>query len=97
MAKHLDRMAGEGLALPSGPSWEAFLADIEHRLSATAPRDRFEHSSALSASTNRMLALMENLQAAILVESPDHQVALANSAFCQIFGRNRSGLMTGFA
>jgi signal transduction histidine kinase/CheY-like chemotaxis protein len=33
-----------------------------------------------------MLALMENLQAAILVESPDHQVALANSAFCQIFG-----------
>jgi signal transduction histidine kinase/CheY-like chemotaxis protein len=32
-----------------------------------------------------MVALVENIQAAILVETPDHKVALANQALCQVF------------
>ncbi|MBI1751709.1 MAG: response regulator [Acidobacteria bacterium] len=77
-------MRAQGVALPEGPLWDAFLEDIEARLSEAA--SQAQSTQALSATTTRLVALMENLQAAVLVESPDHRVALANTTFCQIFG-----------
>ncbi|WLT31212.1 ATP-binding protein [Geothrix sp. PMB-07] len=82
--EHLERMRAQGLILPEGPAWEAFLEDIEAGLSAAAGQS--QSAQALSATTTRLVALMENLQAAVLVESPDHRVALANTTFCQMFG-----------
>jgi len=83
---YLERMKAEGLALPEGPLWDAFLQDIDTRLATAALIEQTQPAHALSATTTRLVALMENLQAAVLMESPDHRVALANSLFCQMFG-----------
>jgi signal transduction histidine kinase/CheY-like chemotaxis protein len=82
---HLDRMKATGMTLPEGPAWDAFLTDLEARLSIASMLERTQGANALSATTTRLVALMENLQAAVLVESPDHRVALANSCFCEMF------------
>ena len=87
---HLERMKAMGMALPEGPLWESFLEDMESGLSVNARLVMSQGNTALSATTTRLVALMENLQAAVLVESPDHRVALANTLFCQMFGLEQS-------
>jgi PAS domain S-box-containing protein len=49
----------------------------------TAPRAREEK---LKVTSSRLTTLLENLQAAVLVEDESHRAVLANQAFCDMFG-----------
>lgn len=48
--------------------------------------DRYRAEDALLTSTVRMRTLIGSLPAAVLVESSDHRVALANDQLCDLFG-----------
>jgi two-component system sensor histidine kinase/response regulator len=48
--------------------------------------DRRAREEALRVTTSRLSTLVENLQAAILVENELHHAVLANQAFCDTFG-----------
>jgi len=47
--------------------------------------ERKHSEAALATITNRLMALIENMQAGILVETEDRQVALINETFCRHF------------
>jgi PAS domain S-box-containing protein len=55
---------------------------------ATQIRDRNFAKAKLRATTSRLLALIENLQAGILVEDEERQIVLVNQEFCNLFGIN---------
>jgi PAS domain S-box-containing protein len=48
--------------------------------------DRKRVEEDLRSTTSRLTALIENMQAGILVEDESRRIALVNQAFCQIFG-----------
>jgi len=47
--------------------------------------ERKHHEAALATINSRLRALIENMQAGILVETEDRQVALINETFCRLF------------
>ena len=47
---------------------------------------RIEAEEALSTTNSRLQALLQNMQAGILLENPERQVVLANPVFCDMFG-----------
>ncbi len=47
--------------------------------------ERRRAETALATITSRLMALLENMQAGILVETQDRRIALLNETFCQIF------------
>jgi PAS domain S-box-containing protein len=48
--------------------------------------ERREHDMLMGQSTERLSALVENLNAAVLVEDGDRRMAIANQQFCDLFG-----------
>jgi two-component system, sensor histidine kinase and response regulator len=64
-----------------GPGAE--LQGVSGTLDDVTERKRSE--AALATLTSRLMALIENIQAGILVETPQRQVALLNETFCGIF------------
>jgi len=48
--------------------------------------ERREHDSLIARSNERLSALVENLNAAVLVEDADRRMAIANQHFCDLFG-----------
>lgn len=48
--------------------------------------ERREHDMLMAQGTERLSALVENLNAAVLVEDGDRRMALANQQFCDLFG-----------
>ena len=48
--------------------------------------ERREHDMLMAQSTERLSALVENLNAAVLVEDGDRRMAIVNQQFCDLFG-----------
>ena len=48
--------------------------------------ERRAREEELRATTSRLTTLLENLQAAVLVEDEHHRIVLANQTFCDVFG-----------
>ena len=88
--EHLQRMRQAGLTLPEGPLWEAFLDETDQALGKGEEvelllEEGTQTKKALNTITSRLVALMDSVQAGILVETPDRQIALANQALCKLF------------
>jgi PAS domain S-box-containing protein len=47
---------------------------------------RRAHEESLKVTSSRLTTLLENLQAAVLVEDESHRAVLANQTFCEVFG-----------
>ncbi len=68
-----------------------FQRDAEGRITSVTSlgediTERQAREDALRATSSRLATLVENLQAAVLVEDEHHHAVLANEAFCSAFG-----------